>query len=224
MRAGVGAGPPRSRGGVAKRLRISERRVARLERTGLRRLRSLDRAGACAPPAAETAVAVAADVAPASGSTALTAATTGGDRPAGGAGRDGTREKPRSKAGSGGGSVEIPPLGGVAGQSATNLPDGGLDLSIPLLLLGLALIAVVVARTLRSESSAAPMAPMTSAPVEEPARWVPWFRSPMRGPGWNDPRPPSDRSSEWSDTPPEPAAPEHEEWTPPTRRTPSRRR
>ena len=40
--APASGGPPRSRGGVARRLRDQRRRVVRLERTGLRRLRSLD--------------------------------------------------------------------------------------------------------------------------------------------------------------------------------------
>lgn len=120
--------------------------------------------------------------------------------------------------------IDIPPLGGVAGQSATNLPDGGLDLTLPLLLLGLAVIAVVIARTLRRDGSITPMTPLP--PVDQPpARWVPWFRSPMRGPGWNDPRPPSDRPGEWSDAPPARPEPEpHEEWAPPTRRSPTHRR
>ena len=51
LRAGVGAGPPRSRGGVARRLDISVRRVARLEGTGLSRLRALARSGGCGAPA-----------------------------------------------------------------------------------------------------------------------------------------------------------------------------
>ena len=74
LRAGVGAGPPRSRGRVARQLRISERRVIRLERSGLKRLRSLDKAGACAPPAAAATTAQAADAAPGSGATMLAAA------------------------------------------------------------------------------------------------------------------------------------------------------
>jgi hypothetical protein len=118
----------------------------------------------------------------------------------------------------------VPPVGAIAGETATN-PPGGLDLTIPLVLLLLAAVAVVLARTLRREP---PVTPVAGAPAEEPpVRWIPWFRSPMRGPGWNDPRPPSDRPGEWSDAepPPPPAAPEqHEEWTPPTRRSPTHRR
>ena len=168
LRAGVGAGPPRSRSGVARRLRISERRVVRLERTGLRRLRSLDRVGACAPPTAPTATS--ADV-PAS--TTLTAAAVGGGSRYGGAatgsggGRDtpaATRRRRRPRepgggaAGDGGrgtpgGGVDVPPVGGVAGAAATNRP-GGLDFTLPLLLLLLAAIAVVVTRTLRREAAA----------------------------------------------------------------------
>ena len=47
LRAGVGEQPARSRTGVAKRLDISVKRVARLETTGLRRLRTLHGRGAC---------------------------------------------------------------------------------------------------------------------------------------------------------------------------------
>ena len=71
LRAGVGPGPPRSRGGVAKRLKISTRRVIRLERTGLTRLRTLAKRGACAPPAQTVTAGV---VAPAGASGANTTA------------------------------------------------------------------------------------------------------------------------------------------------------
>jgi hypothetical protein len=47
LRAGIGAGPARSRGRVARRLDVSIGRVARIERRGLRTLRGLARAGRC---------------------------------------------------------------------------------------------------------------------------------------------------------------------------------
>ena len=46
----------------------------------------------------------------------------------------------------------------------------------------------------------------------------------MDGPSWNDPRPPEDSESEWSGEPKPPPSQQHEEWTPPVRRTPTRRR
>jgi hypothetical protein len=47
LRAGIGAGPARSRARVARRLDVSVRRVARTERRGLRTLHGLARAGRC---------------------------------------------------------------------------------------------------------------------------------------------------------------------------------
>jgi hypothetical protein len=47
LRTGLGSADPRTRRGVARKLDIGVRRVARLERTGLRRARALDRTGAC---------------------------------------------------------------------------------------------------------------------------------------------------------------------------------
>ena len=47
LRAGVGAGPPRTRSRVARRLDLSMRRVTRLERRGVRTLRRLAGAGRC---------------------------------------------------------------------------------------------------------------------------------------------------------------------------------
>jgi hypothetical protein len=61
LRAGIGAGPPRTRARVARRLHISARRVTRLERRGVRRLRGLAGAGRCgsdaSPGAAQDATA-----------------------------------------------------------------------------------------------------------------------------------------------------------------------
>jgi hypothetical protein len=47
LRAGIGAGPPRTRTQVARRLDVSTRRVTRLERRGVRTLRSLAGGGRC---------------------------------------------------------------------------------------------------------------------------------------------------------------------------------
>ena len=47
LRAGIGAGPARSRARVARRLDVNVRRVARTERRGLRALHGLARAGRC---------------------------------------------------------------------------------------------------------------------------------------------------------------------------------
>jgi hypothetical protein len=112
------------------------------------------------------------------------------------------------------GGIEPPePRGGVAGVAQANTPEG-MDLTLPLLLLAVAVAAAFLARSLRHRP--------TPLPAEAPrAAWVPWRRSTMDGPGWNDPRPAGDREAEWSGEPAE--APEHEPWTPPTRRAPTRR-
>ena len=134
---------------------------------------------------------------------------------------DGSRDESRPK--DGGDAVDAPPFGDIVEDTLTHRGDAGsLDLTIPLILLVLAAVAVVLVRTLRRDTTAAVV---TDAPAEPAPRWVPWFRSPMRGPGWNDPRPPSDRPGEWSDAPPTPPQPQqYEEWTPPTRRSPTHRR
>jgi hypothetical protein len=105
----------------------------------------------------------------------------------------------------------------VLGIAQTN-PGEGFDLTFPLILLVLAGCSVLLARTVRRQD-----APL---PFDEPPQpvWVPWRRSNMQGPSWNDPRPPEDSKSEWSGERKPPAPPaEHEEWTPPVRRTPTRR-
>jgi hypothetical protein len=61
LRAGVGAGPPRTRSRVARRLDLSTRRVTRLERRGVRRLRSLAGAGRCGGAASPGGAALAAE-------------------------------------------------------------------------------------------------------------------------------------------------------------------
>jgi hypothetical protein len=64
LRAGLGAGPPRTRSRVARRLDLSTRRVTRLEHRGVRALRKLAGAGRCgsrsAPGAAEDSTTTAA--------------------------------------------------------------------------------------------------------------------------------------------------------------------
>jgi hypothetical protein len=242
LRAGIGPGAPRSRGGVARRLHISERRVARLERTGLRRLRMLAKRGACAPPAR---TAVTGDVAPDTAA-AATVASMAGMKPAAGAG-DAPRERDARGRddGDGSGGLDViddtvPSIGDVAGESVTNHPEDGISFAIPLILIVLAVLAVLLTRARRREvtpepaagpvePAAGPVEPAAgpvepaAGPVEPPARpaRTPWHRSTMNGPSWNDPRPSGDRPGEWSSTPsrkPE----QHEEWTAPPRRIPSR--
>jgi hypothetical protein len=119
LRAGVGAGPPRSRQGVASRLDLSVRRVTRLERSGLARLRSLGRSGGCGGGVVAPAALATANVA--AGTTAAVAAAApkrggsgGGGKP-GGSGGSGSG----SSSGGGGGS------GGVGGEFATAPAVGG---------------------------------------------------------------------------------------------------
>ncbi len=220
LRAGVGAGPPRSRGGVARRLDITVRRVIRLERTGLSRLRTLARGGACAPP---TQTLAAGTTAPPT-STGSTAATDPRDRGKSRSGSDEPRDEGSGDDDSSGGTggtgepeSEGPPAsGGVAGVAQTNEPGGSLDLTIPLILLALAMAAAVVARTMRRRPEPVAAAPViTEEPAEERAPWVPWRRSTMDGPGWTTPPPDLDQT-------PEP--PVETEWSaPPTDRRPINR-
>ena len=90
-----------------------------------------------------------------------------------------------------------------------------MDLTLPLIRLAAAIAAALLARTIRRET-----APLPAGAPPRPI-WIPWRRSTMDGPGWNDPRPAGDREGEWSGESEPP--PEHEPWTPPTRRTPTRR-
>ena len=213
LRAGLGASP-RSRRGVARRLDITVRRVTRLERTGLSRLRTLTGQGACGAPVQTVA---AANFAPAAPNTDAAIQPTGkGERTGGGTKvrNRGDGAKPQGNGGTGG--VDNPERrGGVAGVAQTNTP-GGFDLTLPLLLLSAAIVAALVARTLRRDG--------TPLPADAPRPvWIPWRRSTMDGPSWNDPRPADDRESEWSAQPPPPPPAQHEEWTPPVRRSPTRR-
>ncbi len=214
LRAGLGASP-RSRRGVARRLDITVRRVTRLERTGLSRLRTLTGQGACGAPVQTVA---AANFAPAAPNTDAAIQPTGkGERTGSGTKVRNRGDGDKTEVNDGTGSVDTPERrGGVAGVAQTNTP-GGFDLTLPLLLLTAAIVAALVARTLRREG--------TPLPAEAPRpAWVPWRRSTMDGPSWNDPRPADDRETEWSAEPPPPPPPaQHEEWTPPVRRTPTRR-
>jgi hypothetical protein len=228
LRAGVGAGPPRSRSRVARRLDISVRRVTRLERTGLRRLRALAKDGGCAPAAAPVASGAAGGATGAAGGAAASdgalLAATGGRESGGGSGGSGGE----SGGGSGGGEAPTGGVdtedegpasgGGVAGVTQTNQPAGeSISLTIPLILLVLTLAAVLLARLLKRH-----MAPVAAVPVDDepaPARpvWTPWRRSTMDGPGWNEAPPPSSEGS-WASGPesePPPPEAEHEPWSAP---------
>jgi hypothetical protein len=230
LRAGVGAGPPRSRGGVARRLNITVRRVVRLERTGLRRLRTLAGSGGCAAPdqpQPRPQTSTAGVVAPVAAAALGTRSSNGNDGGASGGGSGG-------ESGNGGGSEsdgnrggtgapgESPRNGGVAGVSQTN-PSRSADLTIPLLLLLLALAAAATTQLLRRGAGRVPL-PVAGA-ADEPAEaprpaWVPWRRSTMDGPGWTSTPPPSrEGAGEWAAAPGTAPEPEHHDgWTPPSSR------
>jgi hypothetical protein len=235
LRAGVGAGRPQSRRGVARRLDISVRRVARLEKAGLRHLRRLGARGGCAP--ASTTV-----VSGATAPTSAVAAVEPRDRDDGESGGQGGGDE-RADSGGGGGDDrggtgtpedEGPPpgSGGVAGVSGTNQPGAadGFSLILPLgaLALLLAALAVLLLRR-RSEPEPAVVAAAEPDPEPEPERpvWKPWRESSMDGPGWTAEPPPS-REGSWADSPakePEPPpAPSPDSWAaqPPSGR-PARR-
>jgi hypothetical protein len=124
LRAGVDAAAPRTRRSVARRLRITIRRVTKLEHAGLRRLRAV-----CG---ASTTVGTTTDRAapPAPGATLAQA-------PPDSSSKSGTPSRAATPAPST--EAEEPPSrGGVAGRSATNLPspdEHGFALWIPLLFL-----------------------------------------------------------------------------------------
>ena len=171
--------PARSRTGVAKRLDISVKRVARLETTGLRRLRTLHGRGACSVGTSTTVT-----------SAAVTASTdTFATKPAPGNPRSGKG----SGASSGGGESDPPAAGGVdppatgdnsgvrgATQSnqAVASQTGGVDLMVPLILLMVAGFTFLIGRAVKRE----PAAPV-AGPAPEPDR------PPSRNPSWTDPRP-----------------------------------
>jgi hypothetical protein len=158
LRAGVGAAAPRSRRAVAKRLRITVRRVTRLERTGLRALRA-----ACGAPASTTTTTTMRTIAEAAiappSSVAAPAAKRGGRR----SGKPSGTSKP--------GPASTPGAkGGVAGRSATQLParmeGAGPAIVIPIVLLLLGLAGFGVGRLTRPPPAAtsAPAADWTTPP------------------------------------------------------------
>jgi hypothetical protein len=222
LRAGIGPGAPRSRRSTARRLNISVARVARLERTGLERLRELAKRGGCAPPAITTV---------ASGMT-VAASEAGPQAAAPETERRGKDRKPDERTNPPSGGVDTPEDeapsssggGGVAGVSQTNRPaEGGINFLIPLLGLLMVLAAVLLARMLRRRDEPVPV--VAAAPPEEPERpvWIPWRRSTMTGPSWNEAPPPS-REDSWAESPskePEPQ-PQQEPWTAPRPKRPVR--
>jgi hypothetical protein len=119
LRAGVGAGAPRTRRTVARRLDVSVRRVTRVERVGLRRLRTLGRSDSCGATVASP--------------TELTRATlpAGAVATAGlGGGGGGGGGSAGGKSGGGGGSGAGSDGGGggrqgIGGDFATSPPAGG---------------------------------------------------------------------------------------------------
>lgn len=233
LRAGVGSGPPRSRGGVANRLNITVRRVVRLERTGLRRLRALAKGGGCAAPSqtqSQSATSTAGAVAPLAAAAIRPSSSGGKDTGGNGGGSGGDRGKGggSDSGGKPGGTdtpEESPRNGGVAGVSQSN-PPGSVNLTIPLLLLFLALAAAATTYLLRRRTAApVPVGGVTDEPSGAPRPvWIPWRRSTMDGPGWTSAPPPSrEGAGEWAAAPgtePE-AQPEpehHDEWIPPSPR------
>jgi hypothetical protein len=143
LRAGVGAGAPRTRRAVARRLDVSVRRVTRVERSGLRRLRTLGRSNSCASTVASPAE-LTRETIPAG--TVATAGLGGGGSGGGGAGgsaggRSGGGGGSDTGSGSGGSGRQ-----GIAGDFATSPPAGGAGPSgvvtwIPILLAALAALS-----------------------------------------------------------------------------------
>ena len=158
LRAGVGAAAPRSRAAVARRLRITIRRVTRLEHSGLRRLRA-----ACGAATTQTAALADTSAPPAPGST-LAQAPPG--QPVSSTTRGAARTATPAPSVESEGPAD---QGGVAGQSATNLPQpgkGGLNLWIPLFLLACGAAGFVVARALSR-----PVAAGGAPPEPAPGHW-----------------------------------------------------
>jgi hypothetical protein len=150
LRAGVDVNATRSRGTVARRLRITVRRVTRLEHAGLKRLRAV-----CGVAAAATTTDSAAPPAP--GSTLAQAPAEPNPKP--------TARKPSHTATPAPSTeAEGPPRGGVAGRSATNVPglvEDGFQLWIPLLFLACGVAGYFASRLLpaRAGVQAAPSPP-----------------------------------------------------------------
>jgi hypothetical protein len=206
LRAGVGAGSPLTRTRVARRLDITVKRVARLERAGLRRLRGLCTGASGAAGGAsgelvsgEGGAAIVSGGEDGGGSAA--GAGGSGDGSAGAAGGGYSGASGGGSSGSGGGSSGSGggssggsgsgndgsaggSRGGVEGVSATHPPSGGsINLTIPLVLVALALAAWALTGVLRGRGGA----PAVAGPEPEaPKPWRPRLRSTMQGPGWTE--------------------------------------
>jgi hypothetical protein len=151
LRAGVDAKAPRSRGSVARRLRITIRRVTRLEHAGLKRLRSVCGAAAEATTTTTTTDSV---TPPAPGSTLAQAPPAPQHK---------TRTPSHTATPAPSTEAEEPPRGGVAGRSATNVPapaEGTFPFWIPLLFLACGAGGYFASRLLpaRAAAEAAPSA------------------------------------------------------------------
>jgi hypothetical protein len=192
LRAGVGVGAPRSRATVARRLRITVRRVTRLEHAGLKRLRAVCGAATAAVTTTTDSVAP-----PAPGSMLAQAPSA-----------PSTSKPSRTATPAPSTEAEEPPHGGVAGRSATNLPapaEGSFPFWIPLLFLACAAGGYFASRLLPAragvvagppseehwsappaggielppESAPAPL-PAHKPPADNPPPKLPHHRSPSR--------------------------------------------
>jgi hypothetical protein len=158
LRAGVGAGPPRSRSQVARRLHIGARRVTRLEHRAVRRLRGLAGSGRCGT-AAPTAGAAGGDAA---GDDAVAiAAGLQGVRVLFGAGAPADRIAVKAERESSHARRADDATPGSSDRSLMALPQArilGFDLTPPLVIaLGLAALVWAV-RTVRREHPPGPLA------------------------------------------------------------------
>jgi hypothetical protein len=144
LRAGLGAGPPRTRRGVARALDIRVVRVRRLERSGLRHVRAIARTDGCGGTVTGTSLVSATGVAADTGG-AAGAATGSGSEAAPGAGS--SSEGGGDSANGGGATGD---RGDVRGESESSLPittyipnpaDGGVELALAIVLVLLAAAA-----------------------------------------------------------------------------------
>jgi hypothetical protein len=184
LRAGVGPSPPLSRASVARRLRVTVRRVARVERAGLRRLLGLCRGGASSPAVASKARLVA-DHPAASVATKKLTTTPGGG--VAGTARSHPRTATRRSRPAGRGH----PGSGDALGSFGSVPPAWhpsiMTLIIPLILIALALGSWAVVRMRRG----GPGEPVALAAPPEPRVALPpatrqgpsWFEDPETGSG-----------------------------------------
>jgi hypothetical protein len=127
LRAGVGAGAPRSRRSVARRLDLSVRRVTRVERSGMRRLRALRRSDSCASMPASPAELTSATLPAGTVVTAGLARRSGGGSGGSGSSGSGASDSGASGGGGSGGSADSGGgRQGIGGDFATSPPiDGG---------------------------------------------------------------------------------------------------